>query len=80
MSIRIDVEFLTMAHVKAQVLIYYWDERDGPSFNGWWFGPKASAEFRAQLAVWVYHGSLVTLRLLRPSGAWEGPGALAQGL
>ena len=24
-----------------KVLIYYWDERDGPNFHGWWFGPKA---------------------------------------
>lgn len=21
-----------------EVFIYYWDERDGPNFNGWWFG------------------------------------------
>ena len=27
--------------VPAKVLIYFWDERDGPKFNGWWFGPKA---------------------------------------
>ena len=26
---------------KVTVLIYYWDERDGPNFNGWWIGPKA---------------------------------------
>lgn len=25
-----------------EVLIYYWDERDGPNFHGWWFGPKVS--------------------------------------
>ena len=22
------------------VMLYYWDERDGPDFCGWWFGPK----------------------------------------
>ena len=24
-----------------EVLIYFWDERDGPELCGWWFGPKA---------------------------------------
>lgn len=22
------------------VMMYYWDERDGPGQAGWWFGPK----------------------------------------
>ena len=22
----------------AQVYVYYWDGRDGSSFEGWWFG------------------------------------------
>lgn len=26
------------------VLIYYWDERDGPNFNGWWIGPKVGGD------------------------------------
>lgn len=32
------------------VLIYYWDSRDGPSFNGWWFGPKVGGD-----QVWAYN-------------------------
>ena len=26
------------------MLIYYWDERDGPNFTGWWFGPKVGGD------------------------------------
>lgn len=32
------------------VLIYFWDERDGPGFCGWWFGPKIGGDL-----VWAYH-------------------------
>lgn len=31
------------------VLIYFWDDRDGPSFCGWWFGPKVGGD-----QVWAY--------------------------
>merc|ERR1719305_361241 len=24
----------------VEVFMYYWDERDGPSFSGWWLGNK----------------------------------------
>lgn len=26
------------------VVIYYWDERDGAEYSGWWIGPKVGAE------------------------------------
>merc|ERR1711879_318754 len=32
------------------VMIYYWDDRDGPNFCGWWFGPKVGGD-----QVWAYH-------------------------
>merc|ERR1712048_568564 len=32
------------------VMIYFWDERDGPNFCGWWFGPKIGGD-----QVWAYH-------------------------
>eukprot|EP00747_Dinoflagellata_sp_TGD_P119452 gnl/TRDRNA2_/TRDRNA2_173013_c4_seq1.p1 gnl/TRDRNA2_/TRDRNA2_173013_c4~~gnl/TRDRNA2_/TRDRNA2_173013_c4_seq1.p1 ORF type:complete len:1141 (-),score=427.86 gnl/TRDRNA2_/TRDRNA2_173013_c4_seq1:209-3562(-) len=32
------------------VMIYYWDDRDGPNFCGWWFGPKIGGD-----QVWAYH-------------------------
>mmetsp|Transcript_93948 Transcript_93948/g.289726 ORF Transcript_93948/g.289726 Transcript_93948/m.289726 type:complete len:1988 (+) Transcript_93948:65-6028(+) len=25
-------------HEEINVFLYYWDERDGPGFSGWWFG------------------------------------------
>merc|ERR1712113_342295 len=34
------------------VLIYFWDDRDGPTFNGWWFGPKVGGD-----QVWAYNGN-----------------------
>ena len=24
--------------------LYYWDERDGVEFSGWWFGPKIGGD------------------------------------
>jgi len=32
------------------VMMYYWDERDGAGFCGWWFGPKVGGD-----QVWAYH-------------------------
>ena len=32
------------------VLIYFWDERDGANFCGWWFGPKVGGD-----QVWAYN-------------------------
>ncbi|CAE7212856.1 STOML2 [Symbiodinium sp. CCMP2456] len=34
------------------VQLYYWDDRDGPNFCGWWFGPKVGGD-----QVWAYHPS-----------------------
>lgn len=32
------------------VMVYFWDDRDGASFGGWWFGPKIGGD-----QVWCYH-------------------------
>eukprot|EP00403_Amphidinium_massartii_P021773 CAMPEP_0178399264 /NCGR_PEP_ID=MMETSP0689_2-20121128/15192_1 /TAXON_ID=160604 /ORGANISM="Amphidinium massartii, Strain CS-259" /LENGTH=1213 /DNA_ID=CAMNT_0020020039 /DNA_START=145 /DNA_END=3785 /DNA_ORIENTATION=- len=32
------------------VMIYFWDDRDGADFCGWWFGPKVGGD-----QVWAYH-------------------------
>ena len=29
---------------QVTVLIYYWDDRDGSSFSGWWIGPKVGGD------------------------------------
>jgi len=34
------------------VLIYFWDDRDGPELCGWWFGPSVGGDM-----VWAYHPS-----------------------
>lgn len=34
------------------VLIYFWDERDGDDLEGWWFGPNVGGN-----QVWAYHPS-----------------------
>ncbi|CAL1166171.1 unnamed protein product [Cladocopium goreaui] len=26
------------------VMLYYWDDRDGVAFCGWWFGPKIGGD------------------------------------
>jgi len=48
------------------VCIYFWDERDGPSFCGWWFGPKVGGD-----QVWAYHPDR-NARVPPPSG-WKVP-------
>lgn len=47
------------------VMIYYWDERDGPSFCGWWFGPKVGGD-----QVWAYHPSRAATP---PTKGWKVP-------
>mmetsp|Transcript_29857 Transcript_29857/g.68813 ORF Transcript_29857/g.68813 Transcript_29857/m.68813 type:complete len:493 (-) Transcript_29857:20-1498(-) len=32
------------------VMLYFWDDRDGEDFCGWWFGPKVGGD-----QVWAYH-------------------------
>merc|ERR1711920_1064299 len=47
------------------VMIYFWDQRDGPSFSGWWFGPKIGGD-----QVWAYHSSQA---MSPPKGGWKVP-------
>merc|ERR1719482_1137114 len=48
------------------VMIYFWDERDGASFSGWWFGPKLGGD-----QVWAYHPSRVSQS--PPKSGWKVP-------
>jgi len=50
----------------VSVLIYYWDERDGPTFSGWWFGPKVGGD-----QVWAYNVSRNSP--LPPTSGWKVP-------
>jgi len=47
------------------VQLYFWDERDGPNFCGWWFGPKVGGD-----QVWAYHPSKVATP---PKSGWKVP-------
>lgn len=49
------------------VLIYYWDSRDGPSFHGWWFGPKVGGD-----QVWAYAPAAET-SIMPPHVGWKVP-------
>jgi len=54
----------------VSVLMYYWDDRDGPTFSGWWFGPKVGGD-----QVWAYNGNKAS-PVPPPSGwkvPWDGP-------
>ncbi|CAJ1377459.1 unnamed protein product [Effrenium voratum] len=48
------------------VQLYYWDDRDGASFCGWWFGPKVGGD-----QVWAYHPS--STAMTPPKGGWKVP-------
>jgi len=50
----------------VSVLIYYWDERDGPNFSGWWFGPKVGGD-----QVWAYNNQRSSAA--PPSSGWRVP-------
>eukprot|EP00434_Breviolum_minutum_P025280 symbB.v1.2.022334.t3/scaffold1974.1/size94090/10 len=47
-------------------MLYYWDERDGPNFAGWWFGPKVGGD-----QVWAYHSSRTAMT--PPLHGWKVP-------
>ena len=47
------------------VLIYFWDERDGANFCGWWFGPKVGGD-----QVWAYNSERSAQP---PSTGWRVP-------
>lgn len=47
------------------VMTYFWDERDGPAFSGWWFGPKVGGD-----QVWAYHSDK---GMMPPQQGWKVP-------
>eukprot|EP00928_Gymnodinium_smaydae_P062580 TRINITY_DN4640_c0_g4_i3.p1 TRINITY_DN4640_c0_g4~~TRINITY_DN4640_c0_g4_i3.p1 ORF type:complete len:1025 (-),score=220.06 TRINITY_DN4640_c0_g4_i3:391-3012(-) len=47
-------------------MIYYWDERDGAGYNGWWFGPKVGGD-----QVWAFHSDKSSLT--PPTTGWRVP-------
>mmetsp|Transcript_33953 Transcript_33953/g.77453 ORF Transcript_33953/g.77453 Transcript_33953/m.77453 type:complete len:662 (+) Transcript_33953:104-2089(+) len=51
---------------ESEVLIYFWDDRDGPELTGWWFGPVVGGD-----QVWAYHPSRSAN--IPPEGDWNVP-------
>lgn len=49
----------------VDVFMYYWDSRDGPSFEGWWFGNKLGGT-----QVWSHNASA---SLTPPLSGWKIP-------
>merc|ERR1740129_1371960 len=47
-------------------MVYFWDDRDGPGFCGWWFGPKVGGD-----QVWAYHAERNSSS--PPSSGWKIP-------
>jgi len=48
------------------VMCYFWDDRDGADFGGWWFGPKVGGD-----QVWCYHPDKTSK--VPPSNSWKVP-------
>lgn len=48
------------------VMLYYWDDRDGVAFCGWWFGPKIGGD-----QVWAYQPTRTTAT--PPQSGWKVP-------
>jgi len=50
---------------ESNVLLYFWDERDGEEQRGWWFGPEVGGE-----EVWA-HNSGSSTSTVPPSRGWR---------
>ena len=50
----------------ADVMLYYWDERDGLSYCGWWIGPKLGSD-----RVWAFCPG--NWAMTPPRGGWKVP-------
>jgi len=49
-----------------EVLVYYWDDRDGSDMAGWWFGPSVGGD-----QVWAFHPSRTSS--MPPNCDWNVP-------
>mmetsp|Transcript_14254 Transcript_14254/g.44822 ORF Transcript_14254/g.44822 Transcript_14254/m.44822 type:complete len:994 (+) Transcript_14254:82-3063(+) len=51
---------------KPEVMLYFWDERDGVGSSGWWLSPKVGSE-----VVWGFHPSRASQT--PPTTGWKVP-------
>eukprot|EP00928_Gymnodinium_smaydae_P064852 TRINITY_DN480_c0_g6_i1.p1 TRINITY_DN480_c0_g6~~TRINITY_DN480_c0_g6_i1.p1 ORF type:complete len:976 (-),score=280.31 TRINITY_DN480_c0_g6_i1:102-2975(-) len=50
----------------TDILLYFWDDRDGANMSGWWFGPKVGGD-----QVWAYHSDKIGQ--MPPQSGWRVP-------
>lgn len=53
-----------------QVMMYFWDERDGAASSGWWIGPQVGGNM-----VWGHHPNRTTGT--PPTSGWQAPHSAA---
>eukprot|EP00930_Biecheleria_cincta_P059693 TRINITY_DN45414_c0_g1_i1.p1 TRINITY_DN45414_c0_g1~~TRINITY_DN45414_c0_g1_i1.p1 ORF type:complete len:758 (+),score=88.11 TRINITY_DN45414_c0_g1_i1:60-2333(+) len=51
----------------ADVVIFFWDDRNGPTHAGWWFGPEIGWSH----AGWAHYGG--TMGSIPPTSGWKVP-------
>ena len=64
--------------VDANAFIYYWDERDGPDFAGWWIGSEVGGtktQWGSTVwSVWSHNAAVPPARWQAPpSSGWKAP-------
>ena len=52
----------------VDVFVYYWDERDGAEYSGWWFGPSVGAD-----QVWAHNSAGGAAAAEPPTSGWRVP-------
>ena len=55
----------SISSMATEIILYYWDERDGVAFSGWWFGDSVGGQQR-----WARHPSFA---MTPPSTGWKVP-------
>lgn len=55
----------TFRRGSQDIFLYFWDERDGDAFCGWWFGPQVGGD-----QVWAYHPERA---MAPPASGWHVP-------
>ena len=53
------------ANAQIKVYLYYWDDRDGSDYSGWWFGPQVGGD-----QVWAYNSERA---MSPPTTGWRVP-------
>jgi hypothetical protein len=58
-------EHLVSPYAATEIILYFWDERDGVAFSGWWFRDSVGGQ-----QMWARHPSFA---MTPPSTGWKVP-------